>query len=252
MLSTNVLYDAPLPALALHWQIAPHWTAYAQVARGFLAPQLQFLDVPDPKANPVAPEQTWNYQLGAGWQGSPVALAADAYFIDFSNMVGSRTIGGIADVFDEGDVHYAGLEAEGSLALGRGFSLYGNGSLNSARETATGQPVPNAPQATGVAGVIYGQGAWRGSLLDKWVGSRYGDTDRQQGLDPFNQLDFSLFWKPPLGQAARTPLILQMQAQNLLDSRKIIALAGYTLAAQTPLFYTQPGRSLFLGATVTF
>jgi iron complex outermembrane receptor protein len=252
MLSTNVLYDAPLPALALHYQIDPRWTAYAQVARGFLAPQLEFLDVPDPKANPVAPEQTWNYQAGTGWQRGPYALAADAYFIDFSNMVGSRTIGGVAQVFDEGDVHYFGVEAEATIGLGHGFSLYGNGSLNAAHEVATGAPVPNAPQATWVSGIVYRQGAWRGALLDKWVGSRYGDTDRQQGLDPFNQLDFSLSWRPPFGAAATTPLTLQVQALNLLDSRKIIALAGYTLAQQTPLFYTQPGRSVFLGATVTF
>jgi iron complex outermembrane receptor protein len=247
MLSTNVLYDAPLPALALRWQIAPQWSAYAQVARGFLAPQLQFLDVPDPKANPVAPEQTWNYQVGANWQGKPVALAADAYFIDFSNMVGSRTIGGVAQVFDEGAVHYAGLEAEGTVSLGRGFSLYGNGSVNSARQVSDGAPAPNTPQATVVGGIVYGQGDWHGSLLDKWVGSRYGDTERQQGLDPFNQLDFSVSWQPK-----PTPVKLQVQALNLLDSRKIIALAGYTLADQTPLFYTQPGRSVFVGATVTF
>jgi iron complex outermembrane receptor protein len=242
-----VLYDAPLPALALRWQIAPQWSAYAQVARGFLAPQLQFLDVPDPKANPVAPEQTWNYQIGANWQGRPVALAADAYFIDFSNMVGSRTIGGVAQVFDEGAVHYAGLEAEGTVSLGRGFSLYGNGSLNSARQVSDGSPAPNTPQATLVGGIVYGQGDWHASLLDKWVGSRFGDTERQQGLDPFNQLDFSVSWQPK-----PTPVKLQVQALNLLDSRKIIALAGYTLADQTPLFYTQPGRSVFVGATVTF
>ncbi len=79
------------------------------------------------------------------------------------------------------------------------------------------------------------------------MGSRYGDTERQQGLDPFNQLDFSVSWQPK-----PTPVKLQVQALNLLDSRKIIALAGYTLADQTPLFYTQPGRSVFVGATVTF
>ncbi len=251
-LQTYASYGAPLPSVALHYQVTHDWSAYAQVAKGFLAPQLQFLDVPDPKADPVAPEQTWNVQAGTVWHGPRVALSADAYYIDFINMVGSRTIGSETEVFNEGGVNYLGLEGDATVKLAAGFSLYGNGSVNSARQRSTKAPVPNVPQATVAGGLLYENAGWTGSLLDKWVGGRYGDTDRQQWLQPFSQLDFSAGWKlQGLGQGV-PPAKLQAQVLNILDSRKINALAGYTVADTTPLYFTQAGRSLFLSASVVF
>ena len=251
-LRTDATYRSAVPSIVAHYQITPGWAVYAQAAKGFLAPQLQFLDVPDPKANPVAPEQTWNYQVGTTWHGERLSVSADGYYIDFINMVGSRTIGAETQVFNEGGVNYLGLEAEATFAIGHDFSLYGNGSLNSARQRSTNTPVPNAPQATLAAGLLYERDALFGSLINKWVGARYGDTGRQQGLDPFNQLDFNLGWKLAGLVKGVPPIKLQLTALNLLDSRKINALAGYTVAANTPLYYTQAGRSLFVGASVLF
>ena len=249
---TDATYRSALPSFTLHYDISKTWAAYLQVAKGFLAPQLQFLDVPDPKNDPVAPEQTWNFQVGSSWRGQRLAVSADAYYIDFNNMVGSRTIGSETEVFNEGGVNYLGLEGDATFALGAGFSLYGNGSLNSARQRSDGASVANAPQATMAGGVLYQQGAWNGLLIDKWVGARYGDTERQQGLDPFNQLDLNIGWLSTEAFPKASPVKIQAQVLNLLDSRKINALEGYTVAANTPLFFTQAGRSAFVNASVQF
>ena len=251
-LQTDATYRSALPSVALHYQVTQDWAAYLQVAKGFLAPQLQFLDVPNPKANPVAPEQTWNFQLGTVWHGPRLSVSADAYYIDFINMVGSRTIGSETEVFNEGGVNYLGLEGDATFRLGAGFSLYGNGSLNTARQRSTNAPVSNVPQATLAGGLLFERDGWTGSLIDKWVGARYGDVNRQQGLQPFNQLDLTAAWKVTgLGKGV-PPAKLQASVLNILDSRKITALAGYTVADNTPLFFTQAGRSLFLSASVVF
>jgi iron complex outermembrane receptor protein len=105
-----------------------------------------------------------------------------------------------------------------------GFSIYANGSLNSAKDKGEdvqnpGQWVANAPKSSAALGVIYNRAQWYASLIDKYVGTRYGDVG---------------------------------QAIPLADSRKIYALAGYTGGAGTPLYWTIPGRSVFATLTVPF
>ena len=62
----------------------------------------------------------------------------------------------------------------------------------------------------------------------------------------------TLPWAGRSTSVHRPPLALKVQIYNLLDSRKIDGLAGYTVAAATPLFWTQAGRSIFLTATTRF
>ena len=251
-LNYGAQFSAPLPSITVNWRIGRDWSAYAQVAKGFLAPALQLFDVAAPSSGTIRPEQTWNYQVGTVWQGPGLLASADAYAIDFQDFEDSRTVGGEPQVFDEGDVDFLGLEADATVDLGSGLSLYGNGSLNSARERSSGQPVPNTPQATLAGGLLYRAGGWNAALLDKWAGSRYGDTDRQQGLDPFDQLDLSLGLDLPLPRAEARSIKVKLLVSNLLDNRKIDALAGYTVAGNTPLFFTQPGRTVFLSSAVAF
>lgn len=78
-------------------------------------------------------------------------------------------------------------------------------------------------------------------MLDKRVGAREGEVGWQARLDPFNQFDFGRLMDPD--QAAPVGLRLSLQLQNLLDSREIDALAGYTVGVKTPLWFTQAGCS---------
>ncbi|WP_419729771.1 TonB-dependent receptor [Lichenicola sp.] len=243
-------YDALLPSVVVRQHLSPAWTVYGQAAEGFLAPQLQLLDTTT-GAGTVPPERTWNFQVGSNWQRPGLSLGVDGYVIQFDNLSGTRTVGGETSVFDEGGATYQGLETEATIGVGYGFSLYGNASLNRARDHRSGAPVPNAPDATLAGGLLYRSGGWFGALTDKWVGARYGDTDRQAGLDPFNQLDASIgrVLKPGYGLPG---VRLQLQAQNLLDSHEIDALAGYTVAQNTPLWFVQAGRSVWMTAAVDF
>ena len=166
-LSYGAQFSAPLPSITANWRIGRDWSAHAQVAKGFLAPALQLFDVAVPSSGAIKPEQTWNYQVGTVWQGPGLVVSADAYAIDFQNFEDSRTVGGEPQVFDEGDVDFLGLEADATLSLGGGLGVYGNVSLNTARERASGQPVPNTPQSTLAGGLLYRAGGWNAALLDK-------------------------------------------------------------------------------------
>ena len=243
-------YQAPLPAVTAHYAINTHWAAYFQYAQGFLAPYLNYIQVADPAQSNVSPETTNNYQVGTSWQGRSLSISGDLYYIDFSNMVASRNLGVNTIYFNQGAVDYYGVEADATVPVGYGFSLYANGSGNQAKVRATHKPVADAPEATAAGGVIYSSQAVYASLLDKWVGSRYGDTDLRQGLDPFNELDASASFF--LRQADLPPYVLRLQFNNLLDSRKIDRFDLYAGAKRTPLYFTQPGRSVFASVELPF
>lgn len=244
-LNTSKTYDVALPSVLVHYAINPNWAAYAQAAEGFLAPNQNVLNTTNPAQSNVNPQQTWNYQVGTTWQSPKFAASIDAYYIDFSNEIGSETVGGVQTFFNMGGTTYKGLEAEGTYYVGYGVSLYGNGSFNKATDKVSGEPVPNAPELTTAFGTIYNLHSWYASLIDKWVGARYGDVDKAQGLEPYNTLDAAINYNYVANAGWMPPVKLKLQLNNLLDSTKINGFAGTTVADGTPLYWTIPGRSVF-------
>ena len=244
-------FDATLPSLLAHYSIADNWSAYAQAAKGYLAPNENFFNYNAPGATDVSPQQSWNYQIGTSWQTRSLSVSADLYFIDFSNLIGSRTQDAETVFFNQGGVTYKGVEVEATDYLGMGFSVYANGSINSAKDKQTGLWIPDAPDATFTVGGIYNLQGWYASLLDKWVGKTYGDTGQTQPIASFNSLDGALGYTVPANAAWLAKANVRLALNNLLDSHKIIALAGYT-AASTPLYWTMPERSVFATLSVPF
>jgi iron complex outermembrane receptor protein len=147
-------------------------------------------------------------------------------------------------------VTYKGVETEATGYLGMGFSLYANGSINSAKDKDSGQWIPDAPKATATAGAIYNLQGWYASLLDKWVGKSFGDTGQTQPIDAFSTLDGALGYTVAPNSGWLSKASLKLSFNNLLDSHKIIALAGYTAAAGTPLYWTLLERSVFANISV--
>jgi iron complex outermembrane receptor protein len=257
-------YSATLPSLLAHYAIAEDWAAYAQAAKGFLAPNENFFNYSKtgspnitPSSTSISPQQSWNYQLGTSWQTRRLSVSADVYYINFSNLVGSNTSGGNVVFFNQGGVIYKGVEAEATGYLGMGFSLYANGSLNSAKDKGSdlqnpGLWIANAPKATAAAGAIFNEYGWYASLLDKWVGSRYGDVGQTQPLSSYSTLDGAVGYTVDDSTAWLRKASVKVTVNNLANSHKIYGLAGYTAAAGTPLYWTIPGRSVFATVEVPF
>ena len=248
-------FSATLPSFLAHYAISSNWAAYAQAAKGFLAPNENFFNYAAPGSTNVSPQQSWNYQLGTSWQTRALSLSADVYYIDFGNLIGSETIGGNTVFFNQGGVTYKGIEAEATGYLGMGFSVYANGSINSAKNKQTGQWIPDAPDGTFTAGAIYNLNGWYASLLDKWVGKSYGDTSATgptQPIGSFSTLDGAIGYTVPASARWLAKANVRLSFNNLLDSHKIIALAGYTVDLGTPLYWTMPERSVFATVSVPF
>lgn len=250
-LNYSKTYSAVLPSVALHYMIKPHWSAYAQVAKGFLAPNLNFFYNTNPAASSPKPQSTTNYQIGTAYQTDKLTLAGDIYYIDFANKVNHRKVGSNVIYYNEGGVIYKGIEGSATVAVGGGFNVYANGSLNSAKEKNNHQWIANAPKSTAAFGLIYNRGPVYASLLNKFVGSRYGDSGETQKLGSYNVTNLSLGYDIHTSMT-RGPVKLKFKINNLFDNKKIYGLAGYTAAANTPLYWTIPGRSFEFSVSTKF
>jgi len=249
-------FDSTLPSLLVHYMITDHWSSYVQAAKGFLAPNENYFNYEAPGSTNLSPQQTWNYQLGTSWQTDRLSLSADVYYIDFNNEIGKETIAGQTVFFNQGGTTYKGVESEGTYYVGSGFSVYANGSVNSAKDKATGDWVPFAPNFTAALGVIYNLNGWYASLIDKWVGRTYGDVGQAYPIGSYGVLNGAVGYKFANADGWMHDASLKLSFDNLLNDTNINALAGYTGGGTTqypngvPLYWTIPGFGVFATLSV--
>jgi len=242
-----------LPSLAAHWQFTSDWTAYAQWAKGFLAPNLNTFYTTNPlSSSDLKPEQTVNRQIGTTWNDDRLTLSADVYSIDFNNLINSRNVGGVTYFYNEGGALYRGFETEGTFVLGDGFSVYGNGSLNRSTDKTSNDWVPDAPHKTAALGLIYRDGPLYASLIDKFVGHTFGDTGDSQPIGGYAITNFATSYTFTHDMGEMKNIKVGVQVNNIFDNKSIDFLAGYTAQDNTPLYFTIPERSYELTLSAKF
>ena len=258
-LTTTATYAQATPSLSVNYQLTSNTSVYAQVAQGFLAPNLNLLYSANPKASKVSPQRSWNYQAGAVYHSDRLTLSGDVYFIDFSNFIGSSTTGGLKTFFNDGGVIYKGIEAEATYYVGHGLSLYGNASANSAkqkRSVTNPNPtlIPNTPDSTAAGGVIYNEGNIYASLLEKWVGAQYGGGAPIANTDPYATLNAAIaYTKKKADGPSWLPVgTYRLSMDNLFDTHVITGNNGTTGDGSTGLYWTMPGRTIFATASIEF
>lgn len=175
--------SSSLPSFDTTYRVARRTDIYLQVARGSLIPSQAFFYTVNPAVgNQVEPENALATQVGVVHNGTSYGIALDAYRIDFDNYVSTITQGGNTLYVNSGGVLYRGVEAEGHLQLGAGFSVVMNASLMRATFQSSfmtsplqlaGGTIPFAPRYTGLAGLLYGRGPWQASVLAKFIGTEY-------------------------------------------------------------------------------
>lgn len=175
--------SSSLPSFDTTYHVATHTHVYLQLSRGSLVPSQSFFYTANPVAgNQAGPENALAAQIGVVHRTKRYDIALDVYRIDFNNYVSTVTEGGDTLYVNSGGVLYHGIEAEGHVQLGGGLSAVANASLMRATFQdsymtssiqLSGDTIPFAPRYTGLAGLLYGRGRWRASLLAKFVGTEY-------------------------------------------------------------------------------
>ncbi|HEY1891447.1 MAG TPA: TonB-dependent receptor [Steroidobacteraceae bacterium] len=253
--------SSSLPSFATNYRLASHTNIHAQVARGSLDPSQAYFYTAHPTlGNQVQAENAVAEQVGIVQSGSRYGISLDVYDIDFNNYVSTVIEGGDTLYVNSGSVRYRGVETEGRLRLGGGFSAVMNASLiratfqDSSMTSSiqlAGDTIPFAPRYTGLAGALYDQGRWRASLLAKFIGTEYqgkngsadGATYRVAAYS-YTNLSVTRFLTDP--QSANE-VHLTLALANLFNSDAITDNAGPS-ALGPDLVNVLPRRNIMLSA----
>lgn len=232
--------SSSLPSFDTNFRLTARTHLYAQVARGSLDPSQAYFYTAHPAVgNQVEPENALAEQFGIVCSGARYAISLDAYNINFDNYVSTIVQSGTTLYVNSGGVRYRGVETEGHLQLGGGLSAVMNASLMRATFQHSfmtssiqhaGDTIPFAPRYTGLAGLLYGRGLWRASLLAKFIGAEYqgknGSADGATyriGAYSYTNMAVTRFLTDPLSpQNVRLTLAID----NLWNSDAITDNAG--------------------------
>lgn len=242
-------YNSPLYFFTANYKVVPYWSFYAQYATGFLVPSLTYLYSDAIATQNVQPAKTTNYQVGTVFSHGNLAADGDVYFIHGSNLEapcpGTNTNGAYCNL---GVSDYSGVEGEVTYVLPLGFSVFANGSINTAKNRTTDLTELNAPKWTDAFGVIYTHGPWQGSMTYKEVGAQVAYTSVINGnttefeIGAYNTTNATVAYD--FGNFK-----MKLSGFNLFDHRAITSATGSTLAD----FVTfQAGREVLLTLEAKF
>jgi iron complex outermembrane receptor protein len=251
-----------LPSFEVKYAFSPSLSAYAQVAEGFLAPNLNTFYSSNINTNAYQPEETWNYQTGVAYQDQHLALGADVYLVHFMNYIASKPDpnepGSANDIFyNAGGAIYKGIEGEATYTFDNGFSFFANGGLNKSNYTASNAYVDEAPQFTANGGIIYDKNGVYASAIDEVTGGEYGSAaalgsnprEPGQWYNPYNIVNLAIGYTfnhvyPHLSQ-----IKVKLNVDNLTDQTQTIFDDGSNSFGE-PLYYNLTGTSAFVTVSV--
>jgi len=228
-------YTTWLPSLDAHYRLMSHWSAYGQYGKGQNIPPSSVFDVKGAAVltNPK-PILTETYQAGTVFKSRRITFDADVYHIHFENDYSSTPDPATGEpiYFLSGTEVTQGVEAESTILVGGGLSVYLNGTSGSAKYTDTGLWSQNAPKDTETIGINFQQANWALGFYSKRVGTMFndnGNTHEAVTIDPFNItnlfVNYSLRGSSPFGQSK-----IRFAVNNVFDSH---AITGVNPAATT-------------------
>lgn len=178
-------YVSWLPNAALRYRLMSAWSAYAHFAEGFRFPPSSVFDVPGgvvetlPKATIAK-----TYEVGTVLKKNRWTLDVDAYYTHFQNAYDSYTdLVLLEPVYVQvGPANTKGIEGEGNIALGHGFSLYANAAFLSAKYQE-GKNFPNGglwvqdtPSHVFGFSPLWQHSNWDVGVTEKVIGRYYNDN----------------------------------------------------------------------------
>ncbi|WP_288409608.1 TonB-dependent receptor [uncultured Herbaspirillum sp.] len=253
-------YNTYLPSLDAHYMLRPNWSVYAQFAAGDEIPPTSVFDTKNASVSALpASIKSKTWQTGSVWKDEHLTVDVDAYRIKFDNAYSSFTDNnGFTSYFANGSSTTQGIEAESTLLLGSGFSLYLNATYGSAKYQS-GKWVAGAPGDTEAVGLNYGQGPWGISWLNKRVGSTYGDNGNVHEavrISPFmiSNLFANYTIKNPGAMIKQAKL--QFGVNNLFDKHNVVGINPASTATSAPapgdVLTLLPARALSVSLNLDF
>ncbi len=271
-----------LPNVSLRYQIKQNWSAYAQWSEGSIIPPSGAFDVVGGNVlTPLQPTLAKTYQIGSVTKHRRWTLDVDMYYVHFQNGFDSYTdpTTNEAVFVATGPSNTKGIEAESNIIIGWGFSLYVNGSWNSAKYQEGinipngGLWVANSPKNVEGLALLYRHKNWDFGFVDKRVGTMYNDNgslkylingaslaypvDQAVTIQPFTLLNVFASYTIKNASWLRGSK-LGLAVNNLANNTNVVGITPATAATLTAPYVPNggdqlnlnPGRSVIATLTV--
>lgn len=247
-------YSTTLPFLTANYSINQQWSAYAQTAKGFLVPKLSTFYVNNPGLSHPQPQTSTNYQLGAVHQSPDLMLDGDIYYIDFNNKIASTGTGTDLVYYNQGGVVYKGVEGSATYYVGRGWSLHGNGSVNSASTKDTNLTIGKAPDSTAALGLLYKANGTFGSLIAKRTGNQYASDGQPTAykIAAYTTADLALGQRWRIAGSSVKSVTLQGGISNLFNQLSTTSITASSKGVAFDQYTFIPERSFTASLSADF
>jgi iron complex outermembrane receptor protein len=268
----------------MRYRLTSVWSAYAHFAEGFRFPPSTVFEVPG--GNILTPPKATlakAYEVGSVLKRNRWTLDVDAYYTHFQNAYDSYVDPATLEtVFTQvGPSNTKGIEAEGNVALGHGFSLYANATFASAKyQEGTNFPngglwVQDAPNHVFGFSPLWQHRNWDVGVTEKVIGRYYIDNstrnfvingvslpfpaDQAVKISPWDLTNFFINYRIKDLSHFRGSKI-QFAVNNLANHHSLVGITpanGPTAASLfTPaagdLLNLLPGRSVTITITAGF
>jgi len=244
------------PSFDARYKVKSNWTLYAQFGTGSVIPPSSVFDTKN-AAVAVLPKPTTvkTYQAGSVLKYNRFTLDTAFYYSHFQNPYSSAPDAAGEPVFYQtGPSNTKGLEAESSILIAKGFSVYLNGTIGRARYKNTGLFVDSAPLNTEAIGLTYRYKGWDVGYFTKRVGTMYNDNgavNQAVKIDPFNVNNVFLNYTVR-GDSFLRGTKFRVGVNNLFDRHSIVGVnAALASSAFSPndIITMLPARSVTLQMT---
>ncbi|MCX6944983.1 MAG: TonB-dependent receptor [Opitutales bacterium] len=261
------------PSLTAHDLINKDWAVYAEVAEGFQSlseANSFYVDNANLSRINVQPQLSTNYQAGTVYKHDRFNADCDVYYVDFKHYAynGPADVSGDPSYYGvAGGAYYSGVEAQATYFVGRGVSLYANGSVNRATFKGSKLDVPTVPETTGAIGLIYDHDGFFGSFVEKYVGcwTVYdtitnpdllgGGASRQSRSRSYSLGDLSVGYGQKFDRGLVRSFKVRLQISNCFN-QKVQVLDGIDAnpanAYAKDVFNVLPERNYFLTVSAEF
>jgi iron complex outermembrane receptor protein len=257
-------YRSWMPSIDARYKIRSNWTVYAQFGTGSAIPPSSVFDTKGAQVAVVPkPTAVKTYQVGTVVKYNRWTLGADAYYSHFQNPYSSYLdTAGEAFFYQTGPSNTKGIEAEGNVVLGHGFSAYLNGTMGAAKYQGGakyangGLWIQNSPRNTQAAGLTYQVKNWDLGMFNKRVGTMYNDngsSNMAYTIDPFNVTNLFVNYTFR-GDTYLRGTKIRFGINNLLDQHSVTGISAASSKSNVPapgdILTLLPARSISL--TMTF
>ncbi|WP_417911721.1 TonB-dependent receptor [Candidatus Electronema sp. TJ] len=214
------------PKVGAAWAVNPALSLFASLSSGFKAPVgSQIASNPD-----IEPEDALSYETGlkASLLGGRAYVQLSLYRTDLENqlvMVPDAAAQGTFRYENAGESRMQGVELEGDLDLGHGFTLAGSYTYNDSSYVDfvdyemdySDNDLPWQPKHKTALELRYGHSCGFGaSLASRWVGTQWIDNENSFEQDSYNLVDAKLTYTKGQWEGS-------LSVRNLFDSDYIAA-----------------------------